>query len=100
MVYMPLGDRVHERADAAGRERIRCDPTSRCIDWSSCLERHRKRWSGFRFDANYPDLAAKPPRNSGDKPATSNCDEESVDIGTLLLDLQPCCSLAQQGFAL
>jgi hypothetical protein len=37
MVHMPLGDRVDERADAAGCERIRCDPTSRCIDWSSCL---------------------------------------------------------------
>ena len=40
-VHMPLGDGVHERADAAGCERSRCDATSRCIDWSSFLERHR-----------------------------------------------------------
>jgi hypothetical protein len=68
-VHMPLGDRVHERADAARRERIRDDPTSRCIDWSSCLERYRERWGSFRFDANHSDVTAKPRRNSGDKPA-------------------------------
>ena len=36
----------------------------------------------------------------GDKPAASNCDEERVDIGLLLLHLQPDYSLAQQGFTL
>ena len=35
VVHMPLRDGVHERADAAGCERIRCDPTSRCIDRSA-----------------------------------------------------------------
>jgi hypothetical protein len=72
VVHMPFGDRVHERADAARRERIRGDPTSRCIDRSSCLERYRERWGGFRFDANHSDVTAKPRRNSGDKPAAPN----------------------------
>jgi hypothetical protein len=64
-VHMPLGDGIHERADATRRERICCDPTSRCIDRSSSLDRHRERWGAFRFDANDLDLTAEPRRNSG-----------------------------------
>src|SRR5271168_2434630 len=100
VVQEARGDRVDERANAAWCERICRDPTSRGIDWSSCLERHRQRWGGFRLDADHPDLAAKPSRDAGDKPAASNCDEERVDIGALLLDLQPYCCLAQQCFTL
>jgi hypothetical protein len=83
-----------------GAKGICRDPTSRRIDRFSCLERHREGWRGFRFNANDPDLIAKPRRNSGNQPAAANCDEQSVEIGDLILDLQPCCSLAQQCFAL
>jgi hypothetical protein len=100
VVHMPLYDGVNESPNPTWCEGIRGDTASRRIDRSSSFQRHRKRWRGFRFDANHPDLTAKPSRNAGDKPTAANGDEEGFDIRTLLLDLQPDGSLAQQCFAL
>ena len=100
VVHMLLGDGVHERADAAGCERIRRYATSRGVDRFSCLERHHQRWGGFGLDSDHLDLIAKPRRNSGNQPAAANRDEQSIEIRDLILDLQPGCSLAQQCFAL
>ena len=61
VVHMLLGDGVHERADAAGCERIRRYATSRGVDWSSCLERHRQRWGGFGLD---PTTLTLPPNQA------------------------------------
>ena len=95
VVHMPFRDTVHDRADTPGCERIRRDAGSRRIDRFPGPERHRERWRGFRFNANNLDLAAKPSRNPGNKPATSDRDEEGVNTRALLLHLQPDCSLAQ-----
>ena len=42
-------------------------------------------WGGFGLDADDLELAAEPSRDTGDKPATSDCDEERVDIGSARL---------------
>src|SRR5256885_9868264 len=42
VVYMLIGDGVHERADATGCEGIRRYTTSRGVDRFSCPERHRE----------------------------------------------------------
>jgi hypothetical protein len=100
VVYVLFGDGVDEGADATRCQRIRCDPASRGVDWFSCIERHRQRWEGFGLDADHFDLSAKLSRDPGDKPATSDRYEERVEIGTLLLHLQPDCPLAQQRLTL
>ena len=40
---------------------------------------------GFGLVADDLELAAEPSRDTGDKPATSDCDEERVDIGSARL---------------
>ena len=100
VVHVPLGDGVHERADATGRKQIRRDPTSRCINRLSSPERHREGGGAYWFNFNHPNPTGKPSRNAGDKPTATDTDEERIDIPALFLDLQPDGSLAQQCFAL
>jgi hypothetical protein len=99
-LHIALGKRKDEPADAARCERIRRDTASRRIDRASGRKRHGESGGGFGLDSNHPDPSAIPGGDAADKPAAADSDEKRVDIGALLLDLQPDCPLAQQRLAL
>jgi hypothetical protein len=98
--HITFGDRKDPLADTARRERVRRDPTGLGVDGPACRERLRQRGGGLRLDPDHPDLSLVPCGNAADQSAAADGNQQRVEIGDLLLELQADGTLTKQGLPL
>ena len=88
-------DRKHQLADAPRRQRIGGNAACRRVDGPSRLQRVGQRRRQLRLDADDPDAARVPGRDSANQPAAADSNENGVER-RLLIELQPERRLSEQ----
>jgi hypothetical protein len=76
-------------ADARGPERIRGDPADLGHDGLAGGERGDHRRAPLRLDADHPDPVVEPRRDPRERPTAAAAHQDRVDVGHLLVDLEP-----------
>ena len=97
---MRAGDRKHQFADPAWRQRIGRDAARRRIHRPARFQRLGQRGRAFRFDADNADRARAPGGDAADQPAAANRDDHCLDVRRLHRQLETERALTEQRLGL
>ena len=87
-------------ANTTWREQIGCEPSGFGIDGSPRRECARQRGRRLRLHANHADPPLVPRGDAADQPAAADRDQQRIQIGDLVLQLQADRCLTKQSLAL